>query len=41
MAPEVINHENHSFQVDFFAVGVIAYECMIGKVIFLYILETV
>lgn len=32
MAPEVITHNNHSFQVDFFAVGVIAYECMLGKV---------
>jgi serine/threonine protein kinase len=25
MAPEVINRENHSFEVDFFALGVIAY----------------
>jgi serine/threonine protein kinase len=32
MAPEVINRQNHSFCVDFFAVGVIAYECMLGKV---------
>ena len=32
MAPEVINRENHSFGVDFFALGVIAYECMLGKV---------
>jgi serine/threonine protein kinase len=32
MAPEVINRENHSFPVDFFALGVIAYECMLGKV---------
>ena len=32
MAPEVINRENHSFEVDFFALGVIAYECMLGKV---------
>ncbi len=25
MAPEVINRENHSFEVDYFALGVIAY----------------
>ena len=37
MAPEVINHQNHSFQADFFAVGVIAYECMLGKVLFFLI----
>ena len=33
MAPEVINRQNHTFAVDFFAVGVIAYECMLGKVL--------
>jgi serine/threonine protein kinase len=33
MAPEVINRQNHSFTVDFFALGVIAHECMLGKVI--------
>jgi serine/threonine protein kinase len=33
MAPEVINRENHSFPVDYFALGVIAYECMLGKVL--------
>ena len=32
MAPEVINRENHSFPVDYFALGVIAYECILGKV---------
>jgi serine/threonine protein kinase len=32
MAPEVINRENHSFEVDYFALGVIAYECMLGRV---------
>ena len=32
MAPEVINRKNHTFTADFFAVGVIAYECMLGKV---------
>ena len=33
MAPEVINRQNHTFTVDFFALGVIAYECMLGKVL--------
>jgi serine/threonine protein kinase len=32
MAPEVITKNNHSFPVDFFAIGVIAYELMLGKV---------
>lgn len=32
MAPEVITREQHSFPVDFFALGVIAYECMLGRV---------
>ena len=32
MAPEVICKNNHSFPVDFFALGVIAYEFMTGKV---------
>jgi serine/threonine protein kinase len=31
MAPEVLFRQNHSFPVDFFAVGVIAYECMLGS----------
>lgn len=31
MAPEVMNRMNHSFGVDFFALGVIAYEIMFGK----------
>lgn len=34
MAPEVITREQHSFPVDFFALGVIAYECMLGRVHF-------
>lgn len=30
MAPEVMNRENHNYLVDYFALGVIAYECMLG-----------
>lgn len=33
MSPEVMKGTNHSFGVDFFAVGVIGYEFMLGKVI--------
>lgn len=33
MAPEVITRDQHSFPVDFFALGVIAYECMLGRVL--------
>ena len=33
MAPEVICKMNHSYPVDFFALGVIAYEFMTGRVI--------
>ena len=36
MAPEVICKMNHSFPVDFFALGVIAYEFMTGRVLFLF-----
>lgn len=32
MSPEVITNQNHSFGVDYFAVGVIGYELMFGKV---------
>mmetsp|Transcript_22030 Transcript_22030/g.3657 ORF Transcript_22030/g.3657 Transcript_22030/m.3657 type:complete len:106 (+) Transcript_22030:371-688(+) len=31
MAPEVINRKNHGKAVDFYALGVIAYECLLGK----------
>lgn len=31
MAPEVMNRKEHSFGVDFFALGVIAYEFMLGR----------
>ena len=32
MAPEVMCRQNHTVTVDHFAVGVIAYECMHGRV---------
>jgi len=32
MAPEVMCKKNHSYEADFFALGVIVYECMIGRV---------
>ena len=31
MAPEVMCRQNHSYAADYFALGVIAYEFMIGK----------
>jgi serine/threonine kinase 32/serum/glucocorticoid-regulated kinase 2 len=31
MAPEVMCRQNHGVAVDYFAVGVIGYECMFGK----------
>lgn len=30
MAPEVLCRQNHGMPVDYFAMGVIAYECMLG-----------
>ena len=32
MAPEVLCRQNHGKTVDYFALGIIAYECMLGKV---------
>ena len=32
MAPEVLCKKAHSFPVDFYAIGVIGYELMLGKV---------
>lgn len=42
MAPEVMCRQNHGVAVDYFAVGVIAYECMMGRVslIILILAET-
>ena len=34
MAPEVMCHQNHGIAVDYFALGVITYEFMIGRVVF-------
>lgn len=31
MAPEILCRNNHGFGVDHYALGVIAYECMLGK----------
>ena len=31
MVPEVMCRQNHGVAVDYFAMGVIAYECMFGK----------
>ena len=31
MAPEVLNKQNHGPEADYFAVGVIAYELMLGR----------
>ena len=31
MAPEVMFKQNHGIAADYFAVGVIAYECMLGR----------
>lgn len=32
IAPEVLIHQNHTFTVDYFAIGVLTYELMMGKV---------
>lgn len=31
MAPEIMCRTNHGIVSDFFALGIVAYECMIGK----------
>ena len=40
MAPEVMCRQNHTTSVDFFAVGIMAYECIFGRVSKLAILVT-
>jgi len=30
MAPEVLNGKNYSFEIDFYALGIIMYECIVG-----------
>jgi len=32
LAPEVMCRQNHGVAVDYYALGVIAYECMLGRV---------
>ena len=40
LAPEVMCRQNHGVAVDYFAVGVMAYECMFGRVnLFIIILN--
>lgn len=42
MAPEVMLRQNHGVSSDYFALGVIAYECLTGKVFHINrILETI
>jgi hypothetical protein len=36
LAPEVMCRQNHNIQVDYFAVGVMAFECMFGRVISIF-----
>ena len=31
MSPEVLNKQNHTFTADLYAVGVIAYELLVGE----------
>ena len=38
MAPEVMCRQNHGIAVDYFALGVIAYEFMMGRVFFFFFL---
>jgi serine/threonine protein kinase len=40
MAPEVMCHQNHGIAVDYFALGVIAYEFMLGRVFIQFITAT-
>ena len=31
MAPEVLTYENYTFTADYYAIGVIAYELLVGR----------
>ena len=37
LAPEVMCRQPHTFAVDYFALGVLAYEFMLGRVIYFYL----
>lgn len=37
IAPEVMCRQNHGVSVDYFAVGVMAFECMFGRVNYFFI----
>ena len=41
MAPEVMCRQNHTTSVDYFAVGIMAYECIFGRVSKLVISVTI
>ena len=41
VAPEVMCRQNHGIVVDYFAVGVMAFECMFGRVAFSYLQLTI
>ena len=36
LEPEVLIHNNHSYTVDYFALGVLTYELMMGRVFIFY-----
>jgi serine/threonine protein kinase len=40
MAPEVLCKQVHSYPVDFYALGIITYELILGKVLLFLFLET-
>lgn len=39
MAPEIVFRQNHGVAVDYFALGVIVFECLTGKVLVIYIIR--
>jgi hypothetical protein len=40
MAPEVMCRQNHGIAVDYFALGVIIYEFMLGKVVSVFLWQS-